>query len=85
MTSEQIEILVNGICSKKPAAPQGPLPAYAETPGDPVRGAAVFAASCASCHGNGGEGGKAGSVMGSLMAAPSICKPLSMSYNRDLQ
>ena len=30
-------------------------------------------------------GGKAGSVMGSLMAAPSICKPLSMSYNRDLQ
>jgi mono/diheme cytochrome c family protein len=65
LTSDQIEILVNGICAKKSAAPQGPLPAYAATPGDSVRGAAVFAASCASCHGNGGEGGKAGSVVSS--------------------
>ena len=64
LTGEQIEILVNGICAKKTAAPQDPLPPYAANPGDPVRGATVFATACASCHGNGGAGGeKAGSVV----------------------
>lgn len=64
LTGEQIEILVNGILAKKPAAQPSPLPSYAGDPGDPARGAKVFAASCASCHGNTGDGGeKAGSVI----------------------
>jgi mono/diheme cytochrome c family protein len=64
LTGEQIEILVNGILAKKPGAPQGTLPAYASSPGDAVRGSAVFAASCAPCHGENGTGGeKAGSVV----------------------
>jgi mono/diheme cytochrome c family protein len=64
LTGEQIEILVNGILAKKPAGQPAPLPSYAASPGDPARGATVFASSCASCHGNTGDGGeKAGSVV----------------------
>lgn len=64
LTDKQIEILVNGILAKKPAAPPAQLPAYAGSLGDPSRGAGVFAASCASCHGEKGTGGeKAGSVV----------------------
>lgn len=64
LTGEQIEILVDGIRPKKSSAPQGALPPYAAAPGDPERGATVFAASCAACHGAGGTGGeKAGPVV----------------------
>ena len=64
LTGDQIEILANGILGKKSSKPQGPLPPYAAEPGDPVRGAAVFDASCASCHGKDGTGSeKAGSVV----------------------
>ena len=62
LTGDQIEILVNGIMAKKPAALPVSLPPYSAEPGDPVRGAAVFAAACASCHGENGGGGKAGPV-----------------------
>jgi len=64
LTGDQIEILANGIVAKKSAKHQGPLPPYAADIGDPVRGAVVFAASCASCHGKSGNGSeKAGSVV----------------------
>lgn len=67
LTAEQIEILVNGILARKPAAPSRPLPPYAADPGDPVRGATVFAASCATCHGS--DGGNAGSVVNPVYLA----------------
>ncbi|MFA7343820.1 MAG: c-type cytochrome [Terrimicrobiaceae bacterium] len=80
LTSEQIEILVNGICPKKPAAPATPLPPYAADPGDPVRGATVFAAACASCHGTSGGGGdKAGSVV-----SPAYLDLVSNQYLRTI-
>ena len=64
LTGDQIEILANGILAKKAAKPQSPLPPYAAEPGDSVRGAVAFDASCASCHGKGGNGSdKAGSVV----------------------
>ncbi|MEI8313597.1 MAG: c-type cytochrome [Verrucomicrobiota bacterium] len=64
LTGDQIEILANGIVAKKSAKPRIPLPPYAASGGDPVRGATVFAASCASCHGKAGDGSeKAGSVV----------------------
>jgi mono/diheme cytochrome c family protein len=44
-----------------------------------VRGAAVFAASCASCHGNGGEGGKAGPVV-----SPAYLGQVSNQYLRTI-
>ena len=80
LTGEQMEILANGILAKKPTAPPSPLPAYAASPGDPARGAAVFAASCASCHGNAGDGGeKAGSVTN-----PAYLKLVSNQYLRTI-
>ena len=64
LTDVQIEILANGILAKKSVKPQGSLPPYAAEPGDPVRGAAAFDASCATCHGKGGTGSeKAGAVI----------------------
>jgi len=63
LSQSQIEILVNGILSKKPTG-SAPLPAYAAPLGDVAAGKSVFAVACASCHGATGEGGeKAGSVI----------------------
>lgn len=66
LTAAQIEILVRGIRGwAKPDALGGAAPPpYAAAPGDPARGAAVYAAFCASCHGPSGAGGpKAGSIV----------------------
>ncbi len=64
LTSAQIEILVDGMLAMKPKVSPGALPTYAAAPGDAVRGAGVFSASCSSCHGADGSGGeKAGSVV----------------------
>jgi cytochrome c oxidase cbb3-type subunit 3 len=59
LTDEQVSILVAGIRRwARPEALGGAVPpAYAGGPGDPSRGAAVFAEACASCHGAGGAGG----------------------------
>jgi mono/diheme cytochrome c family protein len=62
LTEEQIDVVVNGIRARwaKPdllrdASP----PSYAaRVPGDPARGASVYAESCASCHGTAGRGGQ---------------------------
>jgi cytochrome c oxidase cbb3-type subunit 3 len=63
LTDEQIGVLVRGIRSW--AARDTPLdgvpPYKAESPGDPQRGAAVYATFCSSCHGPEGQGGKGGS------------------------
>jgi cytochrome c oxidase cbb3-type subunit 3 len=45
-------------------APRDGLPPYAaQSPGDPQRGAAVYATFCAHCHGPNGQGGKGGSAI----------------------
>lgn len=63
LTDEQIRVLVQGIRAWARAdVPRDGLPPYAtQSPGDPQRGAAVYATFCASCHGPDGQGGKGGS------------------------
>ena len=61
LTDEQIDILVRGIRSW--ARPDllrdaNPPPYAAQTPGDPQRGAEVYATFCSACHGPNGRGGK---------------------------
>jgi len=73
LTDDQIAVLVNGIRRwSQPNALAGVTPpSYASTqPGDPQRGAAVYATFCESCHGAGGKGGPKGSsiVDGTFLA-----------------
>jgi mono/diheme cytochrome c family protein len=62
LTDEQIDAIVTGIRTRW-ARPNvfsdADVPPYAApTPGDPVRGADVYARDCASCHGTAGRGGQ---------------------------
>ena len=59
LTPEQVGILVNGMRQRwKTGGPFDGLPPYAsQSPGDPSKGATVFAQSCAPCHGPDGKGG----------------------------
>lgn len=72
LTGEQIDVLVRGIRSwARPDAPHEGLPPFAaSSPGDPQRGAGVYATFCSSCHGPNGQGGKGGSsiVNGAYLA-----------------
>lgn len=81
LTEAQLRIIAEGVHERwaDPAALAGvALPPYSEAeslaagnaPGDPGRGAAVFAAFCADCHGSTARGGrKGGSVVdGSFLA-----------------
>jgi mono/diheme cytochrome c family protein len=60
LTEEQIEALVTGIRARwaKPSifGDTPPPPYAAQAPGDPARGANVYAQFCSSCHGAGGRG-----------------------------
>jgi mono/diheme cytochrome c family protein len=70
LTDDQIKIIAGGIRSRwaKPdAARDAPPPYAAQSPGDPTRGAAVFAVYCSSCHGADGRGGRAGSIVDSYL------------------
>ena len=56
LTDEQIDVLVHGIRAWARADfPREGLPPYTGSPGDPQRGAAVYATFCASCHGGVGK------------------------------
>lgn len=74
LSDAQIGVIVAGMRSRwaKPDALRNaePPPYASQAPGDPKRGAGVFATYCASCHGADGRGGKkAGSVVdGSYLA-----------------
>jgi mono/diheme cytochrome c family protein len=73
LTEEQVEVIVRGMRSRwgrSDALAGAPPPAYAARPGDPARGAQVYAARCASCHGPTGAGGAHGGsiVDGSYLA-----------------
>jgi cytochrome c oxidase cbb3-type subunit III len=74
LTNKQIDAIVSGIrssWSKPDLLRDANLPAYwAQAPGDPVHGAAVYETYCSSCHGSGGRGSKkAGSIVdGSYLA-----------------
>lgn len=73
LTDKQIDALVRGLRSwALPDALRGanPPPYAAQTPGDPHRGADVYATYCAACHGPDGQGGKKASsiVNGSYLA-----------------
>jgi mono/diheme cytochrome c family protein len=67
LTDAQVDVIVTGMRSRwaRPDALRnaGPPPYAAQTPGDPKRGATVFATYCASCHGADGRGGKASSIV----------------------
>jgi cytochrome c oxidase cbb3-type subunit 3 len=67
LTEDQINVIVGGIraWAKPDALRDASAPPYAATaPGDPKRGAAVYATYCASCHGADGRGDKrAGSIV----------------------
>lgn len=73
LTDRQIQVIAQGMVSTwgNPSALAGQtLPSYASsTPGDPVKGQAVFLSSCARCHGADGTGAKLdhGIVTGSLV------------------
>jgi cytochrome c oxidase cbb3-type subunit III len=77
LTDKQIDAIVNGFRSRwaKPdlIRDANPPPYQAQDPGDPSRGATVYAAYCSSCHGLEGRGGKkAGSIVdGSYLALTS--------------
>ena len=73
LTDKQIDVLVRGIRSwARPGTLSGlTVPPYAAVPpGDPPRGAAVFAAFCSGCHGPNGAGSKKASsiVNGTYLA-----------------
>jgi cytochrome c oxidase cbb3-type subunit 3 len=73
LTDKQIDALVRGLRSwAQPDALRSanPPPYTAQTPGDPHRGADVYATYCAACHGQDGQGGKKASsiVNGSYLA-----------------
>jgi cytochrome c oxidase cbb3-type subunit 3 len=74
LTDEQIDVIVNGIRTRwaRPNVFGGAdIPPYAApTPGDPARGADVYARDCASCHGADGRGGQRASsiVNGAFLA-----------------
>ena len=65
LTAAQIDVIVNGIRARwaKPTAlADANVPPYAApAPGDPARGAAVYARYCSSCHGADGRGAQRGS------------------------
>ena len=67
LTGQQIDILVRGVRSW--ARPDllrdaNPPPYAAQTPGEPQRGAEVYATFCSACHGPDGRGGtKASSIV----------------------
>jgi len=65
LTDAQISALVAGIRAWARAdVPRDGLPPYsAQSPGDPQRGAGVYATFCASCHGPDGQGAKGGSAI----------------------
>jgi cytochrome c oxidase cbb3-type subunit 3 len=64
LTDKQIDVLVHGIRAWARAdVPLDGLPPYTAAPGDPQRGAAVYATFCAPCHGLNGQGGKGGSAI----------------------
>jgi len=64
LTDKQIDVLVSGIRAWAAAVPIEGLPAFAaQSPGDPQRGAGVYATFCARCHGPNGEGSKGGSAI----------------------
>ena len=66
LTDQQVEALVRGIRAwARPDELRGvSLPSYvAASPGDPKRGAEVYATFCSSCHGPNGEGAKGGSAI----------------------
>jgi mono/diheme cytochrome c family protein len=62
LTEEQVDVIVNGIRARwaKPiAVGAADVPPYtAPVPGDPARGADVYARYCSSCHGAAGRGGE---------------------------
>jgi mono/diheme cytochrome c family protein len=74
LTAGQVNAIVGGIrarWAKPEALRDADVPPYAaHSPGDPKRGATVFAVYCASCHGADGRGGpKASSIVnGSYLA-----------------
>jgi mono/diheme cytochrome c family protein len=63
LTDEQIGVLVHGVraWARAYVSADGIPPYAAQSPGDPQRGAGVYAIFCASCHGPNGQGGKGGS------------------------
>lgn len=64
LTDTQINVLVQGLRAWARAdIPRDALPPYTAPPGDPQRGAAVFATFCASCHGLNDTGGKGASAI----------------------
>jgi mono/diheme cytochrome c family protein len=67
LTDDQVKVIIGGIRSRwaKPDAVRDahPPPYAAQSPGDPQRGAAVYAAYCSSCHGADGHGGRASSIV----------------------
>jgi cytochrome c oxidase cbb3-type subunit III len=74
LTKEQVDAIVKGIRGRweKPDILRGikPPPYAAEEPGDPERGAKVYAVYCSSCHGVDGRGGeRAGSIVDSSFLA----------------
>ena len=74
LTAEQIDAIVSGIRARwaRPKMMSGiELPPYAaQAPGDPARGAKVYAQFCSSCHGASGRGDQRASsiVDGSFLA-----------------
>ena len=74
LTDKQIDLIVRGIRERwsKPdvLSAASPPPYSSSEPGNPSRGAEVYANYCSSCHGTGGRGGeKASSIVdGSFLA-----------------
>lgn len=62
LTKEQVDVIVNGMrthWAKPNSLRDAEIPPYTEpAPGDPGRGATVYATFCSSCHGAGGHGGQ---------------------------
>lgn len=77
LSPQQIDDLVAFIRSWQIGAPSATLP---EATGDPLRGAAIFSATCIACHGPEG----AGSARGPALNDPSILAGLTDEDLRDI-
>jgi len=72
LTDQQIDVIVRGVraWARRDQRDADPPPYSASSPGDPKRGAEVYATFCSGCHGPDGKGAKGGSsiVNGSFLA-----------------
>ena len=67
-----VSAAILGLALWSPFSPSTPAAPAGSSDGDPVRGATIFAASCAGCHGADATGGVGPALRGSGLSAAEV-------------